>query len=83
MHQALLPAHGGRANASVAEVVARMARAKVGKSYGSAREALLLSAKFVTARLQRDTARDAAAAAFISSLTAEVPRALEQSKSAT
>ena len=52
----------------MAEVVARMARANVGKSYGSAREALLLSAKFVTAQLQ--TAGDAAP--FISSLVAEV-----------
>ena len=68
VYQALSPAHGGCVDVSVAEVVARMARAKVGKSYGSAREALLLSAKFVTAQLQ--AAGDAAP--FISSLTAEV-----------
>ena len=67
--QALSPAHGGRAEASIAEVAARMARAKVGKSYGSAREALLLSASFVTAQLQNT---GDATAPFISSLTTEV-----------
>jgi len=69
VYQALSPAHSGRADASIAEVAARMARAKVGRSYGSAREALLLSASFVTAQLQN--AGDATAP-FISSLTAEV-----------
>ena len=70
VYQALSPAHGGRADVGVAGVVARMARAKVGKSYGSAREALLLSANFVAAQLQ---AVGDAAAPFISSLMAEVP----------
>ena len=69
VYQALSPAHGGRADASIAEVAARMARAKVGKSYGSAKEALLLSASFVAAQLQNT---GDANAAFISSLTAEV-----------
>ena len=72
VYQALCPAVGGRYDVSPAEVVARMARAKVGKSYGSPREALLLSAKFVTARLLAAGDGAASFAPFISSLAAEV-----------
>ena len=72
VYQALCPAVGGRPTASVAEAAARMARAKVGKSYGSPREALLLSAKFVTARLLAAADGAALFSPFIGSLAAEV-----------
>lgn len=50
-YMALAPSVGGNPQASLSEVVAKLARAKVGKSYATPREALLLNAKFVTAQL--------------------------------
>ena len=69
--QALSPAHGGSAQTSVAEVVAKLTRAKAGRSYASPREALLLNSNFVIAQLQA-SASGTACAEFIARLQAEV-----------
>eukprot|EP00798_Chlamydomonas_sp_ICE-L_P026224 gene26224-11958_t len=51
IYLALCPDVGGCMTASYDEVVAKLARSKVGKTYGSTRDALLLSGKFVLAQL--------------------------------
>ncbi|CAL5224063.1 g6688 [Coccomyxa viridis] len=51
----LLPCLGGDAQASFDEVVARIARAKVGKTYSGPREALRLTGKFVLSHLLEAT----------------------------
>eukprot|EP00887_Chlorella_sp_A99_P005231 scaffold1.g5231.t1 len=47
VHHALSPQLGGSAFATLEEVVARLARSKACKSYGSAREGLLVNGRFV------------------------------------
>lgn len=69
--QALSTALGGNPEVSVAEVVAKLTRAKVGRTYASPREALLLNAKFVIAQLQA-SGSGSAAAPFIARIQAEV-----------
>ncbi|EFN59321.1 hypothetical protein CHLNCDRAFT_137706 [Chlorella variabilis] len=53
VHQALSPQLGGSAFASLEEIVARLARAKVCKGYPSAREGLLVNARFLLAQFER------------------------------
>jgi hypothetical protein len=50
--QAIDPELGGSAAASLDAVVAKLARAKAGKGYASAREALLLNGRFVLAQVR-------------------------------
>lgn len=45
--QTLEPSFGGTLSAGLDAVVAKLARAKAGKGYSSAREALLLNGRFV------------------------------------
>jgi len=45
--QALEPSFGGSLSAGLDAVVVKLARAKAGKGYSSAREALLLNGRFV------------------------------------
>jgi hypothetical protein len=52
--QAIDPELGGSATASLDTVVAKLARAKAGKGYASAREALLLNGRFVLAQVGRE-----------------------------
>jgi hypothetical protein len=49
--QAIDPELGGSASASLDAVVAKLARAKAGKGYATAREALLLNGRFVLAQV--------------------------------
>lgn len=55
--QALDPSRGGSPDSSLDEVIAKLARAKAGKGYGSAREALLLNGRFVLQQLAAEQAR--------------------------
>lgn len=48
----LEPAFGGNCSASLDAVVAKLTRAKAGKGYHSAREALLLNGRFVLAQVR-------------------------------
>jgi hypothetical protein len=57
VHRALTPQHGGSAFATLEEVVARLARGRVLKGYGSAREGLLVNGRFVLAQLEAEDAR--------------------------
>lgn len=50
--QAINPELGGSASASLDAVVAKLARAKAGKGYASAREALLLNGRFVLGQVR-------------------------------
>lgn len=69
--QALSVAFGGSPDASVAEVVAKLTRAKAGRTYASPREALLLNVKFVISQLQA-SGTCSAAAPFIARIQSEV-----------
>lgn len=69
--QALSVALGGSPDASVAEVVAKLTRAKAGRTYASPREALLLNVKFVISQLQA-SGTCSAAAPFIARIQSEV-----------
>ncbi|KAF8055388.1 MET1B [Scenedesmus sp. PABB004] len=60
--QAVDPDLGGSAAASLDAVVAKLARAKAGKGYATAREALLLNGAFVLAQLAAHEARRAGGA---------------------
>ena len=53
MHLALSPQLGGSAFASLEEVVARLARAKVCAAYPTAREGLLVNARFLLGQLEK------------------------------
>lgn len=53
IHNALSPQLGGSAFASLEEIVARLARAKVCKGYPSAREGLLVNARFLLAQFEK------------------------------
>ncbi|PSC75867.1 DNA (cytosine-5)-methyltransferase 1-like [Micractinium conductrix] len=53
VHTALSPQLGGSAFASLEEVVARLARAKACKGYPSAREGLLVNAKFLLGQFEK------------------------------
>lgn len=50
--QAVEPAFGGSSSASLDAVVAKLTRAKAGKGYHTAREALLLNGRFVLAQVR-------------------------------
>jgi hypothetical protein len=56
--QAVEPSFGGSSSASLDAVVAKLTRAKAGKGYHSAREALLLNGRFVLAQVRSATASD-------------------------
>ena len=53
MHQALSPQLGGSAFASLEEIVARLARAGTCKGFPSAKEGLLVSARFLLAQFEK------------------------------
>ncbi|KAL3133376.1 hypothetical protein ABBQ38_007247 [Trebouxia sp. C0009 RCD-2024] len=76
---ALHPKHGGEPSAELGEVAAKLSRAKVGKSYASAKEAIIMTGNFLLEQLRRmDTAAGGKATfafggtAFVSALTSEV-----------
>ncbi|GAX75038.1 hypothetical protein CEUSTIGMA_g2482.t1 [Chlamydomonas eustigma] len=52
VYSALSSDQGGAITATLDEVVAKMARAKVGRGYGSTRDALLLNGKFILQQLK-------------------------------
>ena len=71
VYQALNPSSGGSLGASFEEVVARLARSKIVKSYAGPREGLLLCGKFVLAQLlQLDEASSTPDITFADSLFA-------------
>eukprot|EP00208_Stichococcus_sp_RCC1054_P002968 CAMPEP_0206144666 /NCGR_PEP_ID=MMETSP1473-20131121/24796_1 /ASSEMBLY_ACC=CAM_ASM_001109 /TAXON_ID=1461547 /ORGANISM="Stichococcus sp, Strain RCC1054" /LENGTH=292 /DNA_ID=CAMNT_0053540547 /DNA_START=75 /DNA_END=950 /DNA_ORIENTATION=+ len=70
-HAALVASSGGSPEASLSEVVAKLSRAKVGKSYSSAREALLLNAKFVATQLGGQEGLNLSATPFMKSVLSE------------
>ncbi|DBB09374.1 TPA: hypothetical protein ACH3X3_007949 [Trebouxia sp. C0006] len=49
---ALHPKYGGRPDAELSEVAAKLSRAKVGKSYSSAKEAIIMTGNFLLEQLQ-------------------------------
>ena len=51
--QALMPQHGGNMQASLEEVIARLARTKALKGFNTPREGLLLNGKFILAQLSK------------------------------
>lgn len=51
--QALMPQHGGNMQASLEEVIARLARTKTVKGFNTPREGLLLNGKFLLAQLSK------------------------------
>jgi hypothetical protein len=53
VHQALSPQLGGSAFASLEEIVARLARAGTCKGFPSAKEGLLVSARFLLAQFEK------------------------------
>ncbi|DBA84315.1 TPA: hypothetical protein ACH3X2_006369 [Trebouxia sp. C0005] len=76
---ALHPKYGGRPDAELGEVAAKLSRAKVGKSYSSAKEAIIMTGNFLLGQLQMldNTAGGKAtfafgATAFATSLMTEV-----------
>ncbi|MEW5318123.1 MAG: hypothetical protein WDW38_009370 [Sanguina aurantia] len=72
VYQALCPEVGGSLTITLDEMIAKLARSKVGKQYGSAREALLLNGKFVASQLAA-MAEAGASSGRASSKSAVVP----------
>lgn len=73
--RALNPNFGGSPSSTIEEVVARLSRAKVGKGYSSAREALLLNGNFVISHLKAFDSREGnclAESPLVASLQQEV-----------
>ena len=79
VHLALSPQLGGSAFASLEEVVARLARAKVCAAYPTAREGLLVNARFLLGQLEKlDLASGHKALKFLE--TKATPRAARRAR---
>ncbi|BDA51554.1 DNA (cytosine-5)-methyltransferase 1B [Coccomyxa sp. Obi] len=74
VQRALVPSLGGDPATTLDEVVARLARAKVGKAYAGPREALRLTGKFVLNQLLcgADSATQLATSPFVTALRQEM-----------